>query len=79
MQLTNYSDQIVRIERGSSDCSCLTVKDLPIEIAPKSGRSLTVSIRYVGSPGIFRKHLTLYAVDERVHVMPLAVSGILPK
>jgi hypothetical protein len=79
VRLSNHTDQTVRIEKGSSDCSCISVKDLPIDMAPKSERKVTILVRYTGTPGVFRKNLSMYAVDGRIHVMPVAVTGVLPK
>lgn len=48
---------------------------LPVDIPAGEERAVAVRLRFIGAPGRFRKQLTLYAQDDRVHVMPVVVTG----
>ena len=45
VQIGNWTNHPVRVYGGSSDCSCRTTDDLPIEIPPGETRPVTVAIR----------------------------------
>jgi hypothetical protein len=73
--LTNYGKTSARIVGGTSDCSCVATDDLPFELGPGESRSMTVRLKFTGSPGEFRRRFVLYADENHLCVMPVAVTG----
>jgi hypothetical protein len=49
LTVCNWSDRPVRLIGGTSDCTCTTLSDLPVTIAP--GERTTVAIHLVAPPG----------------------------
>lgn len=73
--LHNWTDRPIRILGGTSDCSCVVTKDLPINVEPGETRFLTVSVVLNGAPGDFSRLALLFTDDEASHVVPFRLSG----
>ncbi|MFL5330307.1 MAG: MauE/DoxX family redox-associated membrane protein [Gemmataceae bacterium] len=75
LDVTNYHDKKIRIVGGTSDCSCIATDDLPIDVSPKETRPINVRVKFTGTPGVFRRSFVLFADDEHLRVVPVAVTG----
>jgi len=75
LNVTNYHDKKIRIVGGTSDCSCIATDDLPIELAPNETHSINIRVKYAGTAGVFRRSFVLYADDEHLRVVPVALTG----
>jgi Protein of unknown function (DUF1573) len=75
LAVTNYGDKPVRIVGGTSNCSCVSTDDLPVDIQPKQSGTINIRVKFTGSPGEFRRKFVLYCDEERLRVMPVAVTG----
>lgn len=51
VQVTNWSDQSVRLVGGTSNCGCTTIKDMPVVLEPGESKPLTVSLRLSARSG----------------------------
>lgn len=65
IQLINEGTQPVRVEGGSSSCSCVTTKNLPITIAPGESQPLEIQIKFTGSSGRFQQRYLLFTNDKQ--------------
>jgi hypothetical protein len=70
VQLTNHGSDPVRIEGGTTTCSCLTTRDLPIVIHHGETASIRIAVRRAGRSGVFRHGYWLYtnAVQQPIVV-----------
>lgn len=64
IHLTNYTARPVRVVGGTTSCSCVTTKDLPVELPPARSRTIRVEMRFAGSPGRFLHRFVLYTDNE---------------
>ncbi|MFO0842484.1 MAG: DUF1573 domain-containing protein [Gemmataceae bacterium] len=55
IQLTNRTRQPIQVVGGTTTCSCVTTKDLPLTLAEGETESIEVSVAFVGSPGRFQR------------------------
>ena len=75
VEVKNWSDRTVRVVGGTSDCSCVTHRDLPVSISPGESRWVTVELRVPRSdPGRLTKRAELFTDHERQPVVHLTVS-----
>ncbi len=74
IEVANYSDHPVRIIGGTSDCSCITTRDLPITLAPGEVRSISI---FVGLPrsGLFTRRAALMTDDTMQRQIPFRLTG----
>jgi hypothetical protein len=75
LDVTNWTEQPIRLIGGTRDCSCTVLADLPITIPPKETRSLTVGIRLKGKPGIFTRKAALLVDDEGFQKITFRLTG----
>ena len=57
--VSNHSGEAVRVYGGSTDCSCQTAMDLPLDIAPEEQREVSVRLRLPQTTGMFRRRIYL--------------------
>lgn len=75
MELYNWSDNPIRIYGGTSDCSCIATKDLPVTIPPGESRSIPVIVRVPKSaPGAFTRYVLLFTDCEKQRKIRLRVG-----
>jgi hypothetical protein len=75
VELLNRTGRPVRIIGGTSDCSCVTTKDLPVSLGP--GESRLVSIR-VGLPttlGLFNRQAVFWTDDDQARTIVFPLIG----
>ncbi len=75
LQLINYADYPIRIIGGTSNCSCIATRSLPVILLPGETKSLEISIKFVGSQGRFRNSFRLLTDDLIQPVAAVSFSG----
>jgi hypothetical protein len=75
VQLSNRSAKTVRILGGTTSCSCIATNDLPITIAPGATETITVEVRFRGSPGRFQHRYYLYTDADGQRVVIARFTG----
>lgn len=75
VQLSNRSAKTVRILGGTTSCSCIATNDLPITIAPGATETISVEVRFRGSPGRFLHRFYLYTDAEGQRVVVARFMG----
>jgi hypothetical protein len=80
IQLANRTPAPVRILGGTSSCACVATDDLPLTLNAGETRSMTVQIRFRGSPGRFQQRFVLYTdSDEKRWVTARFAGLVLPQ
>jgi hypothetical protein len=64
IQLTNNTMTPVRIVGGTTTCACIATSDLPLTIEPQQSQTLSIQIRFRGSPGRFQHRFDLYTDSD---------------
>jgi hypothetical protein len=75
LQLTNRTDRRIRIVGGTSNCSCLATKSLPVILLKGETESIEVWVKFQGSAGRFQHHLVLLTDDETQPVVIAQFAG----
>ncbi len=75
LEVTNWTDQPVRLIGGTQDCSCTVLADLPITIPPLEARSVAVNIRLSGKPGIFTRKADFLVDDQGFKRISFRLTG----
>lgn len=71
----NWTDKPIRLVGGTSDCSCVVTKDLPMTIPAGESCSLTISIASKGHAGQFTRSVFLFTDDEQLPKVQFRVTG----
>ena len=64
VELTNRTDQPIRLIGGTSDCSCTVLDDLPVTIPPGEAHSISITMRLPNAPGSFNRKAQLSIDDQ---------------
>jgi hypothetical protein len=76
VRVFNRTDAPVKVVGGSSDCSCVTTKDLPVEIAPGGSVELTIQLVLPRTqPGVFTRTAVLWTDHEMRRTIPLQLGS----
>jgi hypothetical protein len=76
VRVFNHTDAPVKVIGGSSDCSCITTQDLPVEIAPGGAADLTIQLIFPQSqPGAFTRTAVLWTDHETRRTIPLHLGS----
>jgi hypothetical protein len=75
IQISNHRDRTITILGGTTTCSCITTKDLPITMPPNESRTIAVRINFRGTPGRFQHTFVLYTDDEIQHTLMAQFAG----
>jgi hypothetical protein len=75
VEVRNWADRPIRVVGGTADCSCVTLQDLPVEVPPGEARSITISVRLPGAPGLFMRLAFLRIDDGRMRPVPFRIAG----
>jgi hypothetical protein len=75
IQLTNNGNQKIQVIGGTTTCSCLTTKDLPITISPGESKSIDVNMTFRGTPGRFQHQFILYTDDNKQPIVAAQFVG----
>jgi len=74
-QLTNRSDHPVQFVGGTSNCACIATADLPVTVAPRESRPITVKVNFKGEVGRFQRTFGFYTDDENQPVVVARFAG----
>jgi hypothetical protein len=75
VQLTNRTNRPIRLVGGTTTCSCIATRDLPLALAEGETGAIEVSVRFVGSQGRFQHHFVLLTDDEKQPEVVARFSG----
>ena len=75
VEIVNRTDRPVKIFGGTSDCSCVTTKDLPLTLAPGEALQISVQVRLPASPGIFNRKAFLWTDCEGARMVLFGLTG----
>jgi hypothetical protein len=76
IQVTNRLAKPLTIIGGTSDCSCVATRDLPIELEPGATATLHVRVRYPNDAGRFMRTAAFIADSEGWLSIPFHISGV---
>ena len=79
LELTNRTDHAIRLIGGTVDCSCTVLNDLPVTVPPGETRSITVSMKLPGTPGMFTRKARLAIDDEGFGSVGFRLTGRINK
>ncbi len=74
--LRNWSDESVRVFGGTANCSCTVLADLPVTIPAHAARSLEVSVRLKGSPGVFTRRVAFLTTGGGLQRADFTLTGV---
>jgi hypothetical protein len=75
VEVKNWSDRTVRIVGGTSDCSCVTHRDLPLAIPAGESRWVTIDLRIPpANVGVLTKRAELYTDHDRQPLIHLTIG-----
>jgi hypothetical protein len=75
VDVTNWTENAIRLFGGTSDCSCTVLGDLPLTIPPKETRTVHVDISLSGKPGIFTRKAAFLVDDEGYGTIRFRLTG----
>ena len=75
IQLRNNTDNTIRVVGGTANCDCVTIADLPIELAPHEVRLVAIEVRFKGSAGVFQRPFVLFTDDDAHRTVTASVRG----
>jgi hypothetical protein len=75
IELTNRTEQPLRVVGGTYDCSCTVLHDLPLTMAPGETRSVTVRVRIPPAAGQFTRTVHLLGGDEQLWRVGFQATG----
>lgn len=75
VELTNRTDQPIRLIGGTADCSCTVLGDLPVTIPAGESRSITVTMHLPKSLGAFNRKAQLTIDDGEFKRIGFRLSG----
>ena len=75
VEVKNWSDRTVRLVGGTSDCSCVTHRDLPVAIPPGESRWVTIEMRVPpANSGRLTKRAELFTDHDRQPLVHLTIG-----
>jgi hypothetical protein len=79
VELTNRTDEPIRVIGGTADCSCTVLGDLPVTIAPGESQSITIQMRLPKSEGVFSRKAKLTIDDQGFKQVGFRLTGRIVK
>jgi hypothetical protein len=79
VELTNRTDQAIRLIGGTTDCSCSVIGDLPVTIPPGEARSIIITVRLPNSIGRFNRKAELQFDDQGFNRVGFRLTGRINK
>ncbi len=75
VEVHNWSDRSVRVYGGTSDCSCIATKGLPVAIPPGESRLIPVILKVpTSAPGAFTRSAELFTDSDNQRTMRLHIG-----
>lgn len=75
IQVSNWTNQAVRLIGGTRDCSCTVLEDLPVTIPARETRAVVVRVRLGGKPGVFNRRGALLVDDQGLNRLEFQMTG----
>jgi hypothetical protein len=75
VEVVNRTDRPVNLLGGTSDCSCVTTRDLPVALEPGEARSVSVQVRLTGNAGFFNRKAFFWTDCEQARRPMFALTG----
>jgi uncharacterized protein DUF1573/methylamine utilization protein MauE len=75
INVLNWSKNPIRIVGGTSDCSCVATRDLPLSIDAGATSPVRVYLTMKGNPGQFTRLVRLFVEDEPLQIVYFRVTG----
>lgn len=75
VEIVNWTDRPVMIYSGTSDCSCVATKDLPLTLGPGEAREVSVEVRFPASAGLFNLKAWLLTDCDDARTVLFGLSG----
>ncbi len=75
VELTNRTEQPIRLIGGSADCSCTVLGDLPVTVPPGESRSITITMNLPKTPGMFNRKAQLTIDDDGFKTVGFRLTG----
>ena len=75
VEIVKWTSCPVTIYGGTSDCSCVATKDLPLTLRPGEKRRVTVEVRLPESPGLFNRKAFLMTDCDDARMILFGLTG----
>jgi hypothetical protein len=75
VEVVNRTDRPVRLIGGTSDCSCVTINDLPTTLAPGEARQVSVEVRLPATHGFFHRKAMFLTDCEQARAVLFDLVG----
>jgi hypothetical protein len=79
LELTNRTNEPIRVIGGTADCSCTVLGDLPVTIGPGESQSITIQLRLPKSEGVFSRNAKLTIYDQGLKQVGFRLTGLTRK
>lgn len=75
VEITNWTDEPIRIFGGTSDCSCTVLGDLPLTVAPKESQMMHVQVRLPEKAGFFSRSAAIQIEANGCRISVFRLTG----
>ncbi len=79
VEVVNRTDRPVRLIGGTSDCSCVTINDLPTTLAPGEARQVSVEVRLPAVHGFFHRKAMFLTDCEQARAVLFDLVGTIDR
>ncbi len=77
IKIENLGSAPVTLVGAKADCNCVVTRGLPAELSGHETRVLNCEAKFVGGPGVFKRHVEFYTTSNVRGFTPLVVTGTL--
>jgi hypothetical protein len=75
VEIVNWTSRPVKVFGGTSDCSCIVTKDLPLTLAPGESRQVSVQVRLPASAGLFNRKAYYWTDCDDARTVYFGLTG----
>jgi hypothetical protein len=75
IELLNHNDTPVRIVGGTTSCACIATHDLPVTLSPSGSATISVRMKFSGTPGRFQHRFILYTDNQSQPIVVARFTG----
>jgi hypothetical protein len=75
IELLNHNDTPVRIVGGTTSCACIATQDLPVTLSPSGSATISVRMKFTGTPGRFQHRFILYTDNQSQPIVVARFTG----
>ncbi len=73
--IKNDSAAPIQVMGGTADCSCVTIRGMPVKLASGESQTIPVRIRFVGTPGRFVRKYFFYTDSPTAPYLSGLIAG----